>query len=174
MNPINSCEVKEMNQGILSLLVVNHFGVLTKVTGLFSRRGYNIKSVSSGESQIPGLTRITVITEGDAARLRQICSQVIKLEDVKAAEILPEGSLVERELVLVKVSPAGVGGELRRIVGDFSAKTEEMPGGGMIIEASGPTRRMDELIALLKPLGVRELSRTGITALGLDERILQD
>lgn len=162
-----------MNQGVLSLLVTNHFGVLTKVTGLFSRRGYNIQSISAGVSQIPGLTRITIVTEGDAAKLRQICSQVEKLEDVKAAEVLPSDRLVERELILVKIFPAGDSGELCRIVSDFSAKTEEVPGGGMIIEASGPTARMDELLDLLDPLGIRELSRTGITALGREERILQ-
>ncbi len=155
-----------MDRALLSILVVNRFGVLTKVTGLFGRRGYNIKALSVGETENPDISRITVTTEGDAAMLEQICSQVLKLEEVFAAEILPLAEAVERELVLIKVKPGAENvGRLMQIVSDFSAKSTGT-GDSVVIEASGRVETVDRLVALLGGLGIVELCRTGATALG--------
>jgi len=155
-----------MDRAILSLLVSNNFGVLTKVTGLFSRRGYNIKALSVGETEDPHISRITIVTEGDEQKLEQICRQVVKLEDVKTAKRLPAESVVQRELVLIKVCPAGEAwAALVQLVDAFSAKTVILPGGCAVIEASGTAQRMDELIEQARALSIIEMSRTGVTAL---------
>ncbi len=162
-----------MNQGILSILVSNHFGVLTKVTGLFSRRGYNIKALSVGETENPQLSRITVLTEGDLSQLEQIYKQVSKLEEVRAAKIIPEQLLMERELLLVKVCPAeGEAGALMELVTGCSAKAVAVPEGGVIIEASGTIGQIDSLVERIRPFGIVELSRTGVTALEASSRAL--
>lgn len=161
-----------MNREILSILVDNHFGVLTKVTGLFGRRGYNIKALSVGETEDPSVSRITVLTDGDEQKLIQICSQVSKLEEVKTASILPGGELMERELVLIKVRPeAGDVGALMQLVSKFAAKTTAA-GACAIIEASGPTGQIDKLIGLARDFNIVELSRTGATALQRSENAL--
>ncbi len=156
-----------MKHAILSLLVVNHFGVLNKVTGLFSRRGYNIKALSVGETEDPAFSRITVLAHGDEQKLEQICSQVSKLEDVKKAELLTRGALIERELALIKVrADTGAVGRLMQIVSDYSAKCTDA-GPCVIVEISDAPRTIDNLIGMLWDFGIIELSRTGSTALGL-------
>ncbi len=155
-----------MKQGILSILVSNHFGVLTKVTGLFGRRGYNIKALSVGETENPELSRITILTEGDPSQLEQIYKQVCKLEEVKAAAILPQEQLIERELLLIKVCPGERDtGALMELVTNSAAKAVGLPDGGVIIEASGRPEQMNELVKQIQSYGVVELSRTGVTAL---------
>lgn len=162
-----------MTRAILSLLVSNNFGVLTKVTGLFSRRGYNIKALSVGETEDPHISRITIVTEGDEQKLEQIRRQVVKLEDVKTAERLPPESLVQRELVLVKVRPSGdAWPALVQLVDAFSAKTVILPGGCAVIEASGTAEHMEELIEQARALTIIEISRTGTTALESTARAL--
>lgn len=157
-----------MDAATLSILVDNHFGVLTKVTGLFGRRGYNIKSLSVGETQDPSLSRITIQTTGDAMQLQQIVCQVRKLEEVHAAALLPKDGTLERELMLVKLRPArGVVGQLMQIATEQSCKCAAA-GDSVILEASGPTARLNTLIELVRPFNIVELSRTGATALGSD------
>lgn len=164
-----------MNQGILSILVSNHFGVLTKVTGLFGRRGYNIKALSVGETENPQTSRITILTEGDLSQLEQIHKQVFKLEEVKAAAILPKDQLIERELLLIKVSPEeSKVGELMELITNNSAKAAAVEGGGVIIEASGDPKHINDLIEQIRPFGVVELSRTGVTALQATDKALSE
>ncbi|MBE6906154.1 MAG: acetolactate synthase small subunit [Ruminococcaceae bacterium] len=164
-----------MQQGILSILVSNHFGVLTKVTGLFGRRGYNIKALSVGETENPEVSRITVLTEGDPAQLEQIYKQVCKLEEVRAAAILPEEQLIERELLLVKVCPGEKEtGALMELVTNSAAKAVAVPDGGVIIEASGRPEQINELVERIRLFGVVELSRTGVTALQATGKALVD
>lgn len=162
-----------MNQGILSILVSNHFGVLTKVTGLFGRRGYNIKALSVGETENPQTSRITILTEGDLSQLEQIHKQVFKLEEVKAAAILPQDQLIERELLLIKVCPEeSKVGALMELITNNSAKAAAVEGGGVIIEASGHPKQINDLIEQIRPFGVVELSRTGVTALQATDKAL--
>lgn len=154
-----------MNQGILAILVSNHFGVLTKVTGLFARRGFNIKALSVGETEDPAVSRITILAKGDDLQLEQIYRQVCKLEDVHTAKIL-SSEVVERELALIKVRPDQVDlGDLMQLVTDFSAKTASAPEGCAIIEATGTTSVIDDLVAKAGRFHIVEMSRTGITAL---------
>lgn len=154
-----------MSTATLSIVVSNHFGVLTKVTGLFGRRGYNIKSLSVGETHDPAISRITVQAEGDAQQLRQIVCQVRKLEEVFAAELLPEAGRVERELMLIKLHPARRDvGALMQLATDFAAKSWAAED-SVILETSGETGRLNELVERARPFGIVELSRTGATAL---------
>ncbi|RPF49051.1 acetolactate synthase small subunit [Hydrogenoanaerobacterium saccharovorans] len=163
-----------MEQGILSLLVSNHFGVLTKVTGLFSRRGFNIKALSVGETENKEFSRITILTEGNSAQLEQIYKQVSKLEEVKAVKILPNNRLMERELMLVKVATQSKNADLQRLCAEYSAKITSVSQDCTIIEASGSMFKIDRLIEQIKPLGILELSRTGITALELCRNTLSE
>ena len=163
-----------MKQAILSILVDNHSGVLSKVTALFSRRGYNIKALSVGETENPAISRITVLTEGDTLLLEQIRRQVRKLEEVRAAQILPDDSLLERELVLIKVQPAqGDTGALMQLATEFSAKSAAAPNGCVILEASGTMERMNAFVERVAAFHILEMSRTGVTALEVSDRALR-
>ncbi|WP_312640740.1 acetolactate synthase small subunit [Hydrogenoanaerobacterium sp.] len=161
-----------MQQGVLSLLVSNHFGVLTKVTGLFSRRGFNIKALSVGETENKEFSRITILTEGDNAQLEQIYRQVCKLEEVKAVKILPNDKLLERELMLIKTAAQSDDASLLRMLAEHTAKVAAAPDGSTIIEASGSMFEIDRLIEQIHPFGILELSRTGITAMELCQSTL--
>jgi acetolactate synthase-1/3 small subunit len=137
------------------------------VTGLFGRRGYNIMALSVGETENPAVSRITALTEDNEKMLSQICSQVCKLEDVKTAAVLSAGTLMERELALIKVRPdAQEAGSLMQLVTEFSAKSVAA-GECVVIEVSGEPGKINRLIGLLGEFHIVELSRTGPTALEL-------
>ncbi len=156
-----------MQQAVLSLLVENHFGVLTKVTGLFGRRGYNIKALSVGETQDPALSRITILTDGDSQKLHQVCAQVSKLEEIKKAAVLAHDGVLERELALIKVKPnADDVGDLMQCVSSFSAKSAAA-GCCAVIEVSGAPETIDSMIEQLGRFNIVEICRTGSTALEL-------
>jgi len=157
--------MSQADQAILSLYVNNSFGVLAKVAGLFSRRGYNIRSIAASETEDPAYSRITIVTSGSPGKLEQIYRQVLKLEDVLRATLLPLDDLVQRELVLLKLcagSGAGIGG----LVEAFGAKVMDTAADGCVfLEYTGPTGRVDALIEAARPLGIVEISRTGVTVL---------
>lgn len=142
--------------GLMSLLVQNHFGVLTKITGLFGRRGYNIKALSVGESENPALSRITIITQGDETKLKQIYYQVSKLEEVVAVGLLPYTQTVVSELALVKVRecPPNEIGELIKLNDRC-----------FIVRVVGTPKEIDKAAETLSAFGIIEMSRTGPTAL---------
>ena len=155
-----------MNAWLISLLVNNHFGVLTRVTGLFSRRGYNIASLSVGETNQQGLSRITIETNTDAAGVNRLMKQLQKLEDVKKVKLLPRAETVALELLLVKL----VASQSRReeIEGGLSAFAYRIPyadEGMMMIEFTGSPEQCAAFLETLKPYTVLELCRTGVTAL---------
>lgn len=149
-----------METQILSLLVDNHFGVLTKITGLFGRRGYNIKSLSVGETEMNEISRITIVTEGDHDLLEQVYKQVKKLEEVRSVTMLPHENAYERELLLIKTTLDSLPPLPDGCFADISCYD-----GFSIIQAAVTSSAADALIELLRPLGIIELSRTGITAL---------
>lgn len=158
---------------VLSLLVPSHFDMLTRVTGLFSRRGFNIKALSVGETEDPEISRITILTEGDGPQLKQIHRQVSKLEEVKTAAIIPAERLLDRELMLIKLSPESAGRqELMRLVNNSSAKIAAQPDGYSVIEVTGTKRELDSFVDQMRPFGIIELSRTGVTALELSDSAL--
>ena len=154
-----------MQEEILSMLVDNHFGVLTKITGLFGRRGFNIKALSVGETENPEVSRITILTEGDSRQLGQIYRQVLKLEEVRRAAVIPKERLVMRELLLIKIRLGENPEAVRRIVRFNSAKICTASDGCAVIELCAVPSDISRFIELLRPFGIIEMSRTGVTAL---------
>ncbi|HIZ66626.1 MAG TPA: acetolactate synthase small subunit [Candidatus Blautia pullicola] len=155
-----------MNKRILSILVENTAGVLSRVSGLFSRRGYNIASISAGVTTNPNYTRITVVCTGDELILEQITRQVEKLEDVLSVKVLKDGESVNRELILVKVrvTPEQRPG-ITAIVDIFRANIIDVGKESMIIEVTGTKSKLEAFINLLDGYEILELARTGITGL---------
>ena len=155
-----------MKKRVLSLLVDNTSGVLSRVAGLFSRRGYNIDSLTVGETADPRYSRMTVVVNGDQQILDQITKQLAKLVDVVDIKQLAEGESVTRELVLVKVR---VGRENRQdvmsIANIFRAKIIDVGVDSLIIELTGTESKIEAFFKLLGDYEILELARTGMTGL---------
>lgn len=151
---------------VLSVLVKNTSGVLSKVTGLFSRRGYNIRSLSVGETHDPQVSRITIELVGDESVLEQIQKQLAKLVEVIKIRGLRSKSAVYKELVLVKVKANSKNrASIIELCDIFRTKIVDICTESLIIELSGSPEKNDALLKLLHEYGIIELSRTGITAL---------
>ena len=161
-----------MNSFLISLLVHNHFGVLTRVTALFSRRGYNIASLSVGETAVPEYSRITVETRTDGAAVRQIIKQLQKLEDVRAVTLLPGAESIVRELLIVKlvVTPSRRG-PLREALGEFAYATPYDVENRLVLEYTGSPEQCERFLEILSDYTILELCRTGITALSTTEEL---
>lgn len=155
-----------MRKMVLSLLVDNTAGVLSRVSGLFSRRGYNITSVSSGETENPEFSRLTVVANGDDNILEQIRNQLNKLEDVREVRELQPDESVTRELILVKVLATVKERQAIIAVADiFRAKIVDVAIDSMMIELTGNQAKLDAFIKLLEGFTIKEFVRTGITGL---------
>ncbi len=152
---------------IISTLVVNQPGVLARVAGLFSRRGYNIESIAVGKSEEANLSRITIVVEAEEDQVvEQIEKQLYKLIDVVKVNDLPAGESVERELALIKVNAGSQSrSEILQIVDIFRAKIVDVSSRAVIVEITGGTEKIEAIIALLKPYGIREIVRTGQIAI---------
>lgn len=154
-------------QFILSILVSNHFGVLTRVSGLFSRRGFNIDSLSVGETENPEFSRMTIVSTGDEYIKDQIVKQLEKLHDVKYVEIMDARNTVVRELMIVKVrARQGQRGELIEAVNVFRGKVVDFSPESISVEITGEQSKLNAFVEYVKPYGIMELCRTGATALG--------
>lgn len=155
-----------MKRMVLSILVDNTAGVLSRVAGLFSRRGYNIDSLTVGETQDPAISRMTVLAQGDDQILEQIRKQLLKLEDVIEIKELASGESVTRELVLVKVSAAEKDRQAIITIADiFRAKIVDVALESLMIELTGSQEKIDAFVKLLSQYTIKELVRTGITGL---------
>lgn len=155
-----------MKRMVLSILVENTAGVLSRVAGLFSRRGYNIDSLTVGETQNPAISRMTVMVHGDDQILEQIRKQLQKLEDVIEIQELVSGEFVTRELILVKVGAVGQERQAIISIADiFRAKIVDVALESLMIELTGNQEKIDAFIKLLEPYTIMELVRTGITGL---------
>ncbi|NLK74444.1 MAG: acetolactate synthase small subunit [Clostridiales bacterium] len=155
-----------MKRMVLSILVENTSGVLSRVAGLFSRRGYNIDSLTVGETQDPAISRMTVLAHGDDQILDQIRKQLQKLEDVIEIIELAPGESVTRELILVKVSANDEDRQnIISIANIFRANIVDVAIESLMIELTGNQAKLDAFINLLKPYNIIELVRTGITGL---------
>lgn len=155
-----------MRKMVLSILVDNTSGVLSRVAGLFSRRGYNIDSLTVGETEDSSLSRMTVVVSGDDQILEQIEKQLNKLEDVREIKELADGESVCRELVLVKVEANVTQRQSVIAVADiFRAKVVDVAKDSLMIELTGNQAKVDAFINLLDGLVIKELVRTGITGL---------
>ncbi len=155
-----------MKRMVLSILVENTAGVLSRVAGLFSRRGYNINSLTVSETERPELSRMTVVANGDDNILEQIKAQLAKLEDVVEIKELKVRESVVRELMLVKVH---AGQEERRDVVTlaemFHAKVCDVTMDTIMLELTGNQDKLDSFIGLLRDFGIEEVVRTGLTGL---------
>ena len=140
---------------VLSLIVDNTAGVLSRVAGLFSRRGYNIDSLTVGESKDPRYSRMTVVSMGDEVTLQQITSQLGKLEDVRDIKVLSEGQSVYRELMMVKVKADAAQRQA------ISAVARE----SLTIMMTGDRDKLEAIVHLLEDYEILELARTGLTGL---------
>jgi acetolactate synthase-1/3 small subunit len=151
---------------VLSILVDNTAGVLSRVSGLFSRRGYNIDSLTVGETQNPAISRMTVMVNGDDQILEQIRKQLQKLEDVIEIKELASGESVTRELILVQVIAGREDRQAIIATADiFRAKIVDVALDSLMIELTGNQSKIDAFIKLLEPFTIKEMVRTGITGL---------
>ena len=149
------------------MLVNNTSGVLSRISGLFARRGYNVESITAGVTSDPRITRITIVASGDDEILEQIEKQVAKLEDVRnIKELKPEKS-VYRELIMVKVRATAEQRQGVISVADiFRAKIIDIAPESLMIELTGNQQKIDAFIGLLEGYEILELARTGIAGLG--------
>lgn len=155
-----------MRSEALSLLVENNPGVTSRISGLFSRRGYNIDSFSSGVTADPRYTRITIVASGDEQILEQIEKQLEKLEDVLDIKKLEQGSSVTRELILVKIRAKDTQRQaVMNVTEIFHGKIVDVTHDSMMIELVGHQNKLDGFLDLLTGYEILELARTGITGL---------
>src|SRR3954468_21284062 len=150
----------------ISILVENKFGVLTRIAGLFSGRGYNIDTLNVAPTQDADTSRLTVVTHGDDATLEQIVKQLKKLIDVIEGQDFREGEFVDRELVLVKVSvDAKSRAEVMQVTDIFRAKIVDVQPKSLTVEITGTDSKVEKFLDLMKTFGVQEITRTGKAAL---------
>lgn len=153
-------------QHTISVLVVNQSGVLSRISGLFSGRGFNIESLNVAETNEPGISRMTIITLGDDKKIEQITKQLNKLIDVIKVVDLTEEHFVDRELILVKMNAEPrVREEILRIVDIFRAKVIDVSPDNYTVEITGDEGKIKGFLELLKPLGIKEIVRSGRIAI---------
>ena len=160
-----------MAQHTLSVLVENKPGVLTRVTSLFARRGFNIDSLAVGVTEDPTLSRITIVVGGDDTPIEQVTKQLHKLINVIKIQDLDAGLMVDRELVLFKVSaPPDRRHEIIEIANVFRTKIVDVGKNSLTIEATGAADKLTAMEDLLRAYGIKELARTGKIALSRGSR----
>lgn len=154
------------NQKTISLLVNDHPGVMQRITSLFTRRGYNMGSITVGTSEESGLSRITIVTNCDESQAEQILNQLLKLMEVYEATLLIPEKTVTRELALMKmnVEPSRYR-EIFNLVEQIHATVLDIGSKTMIIQAVGDTERINAIVEKLRPYGMCQLSRTGVMAM---------
>ena len=156
-----------MTQHVLSLLVEDKPGLLTRVAGLFARRGFNINSLAVGPTEVPGLSRITVVAEVDQLPLEQVTKQLNKLVNViKIVELDPDAS-VYREHLLIKVRVDNTTrSQILEAVNLFRARVVDVSPDALVIEVTGDSGKVQALLRVLEPYGIREIAQSGLLAIG--------
>lgn len=164
-----------MDRYILSVLVNNHSGVLSRIAGLFSRRGYNIDSLSVGETEDKAVSRMTIVVRGDHAVLEQITKQLAKLIDVLHIKELKPSVSVYRELVLIKVGATDTQrAEVVQIADIYKAKILDVDTSSITMEITGDQHKLASFIRLIEPYGIKEIVRTGMSAIGRTNETISD
>jgi acetolactate synthase-1/3 small subunit len=159
-------EGRGIRKHTIAVLVENKFGVLSRVAGLFSARGYNIESLSVGETLDASVSRMTLVVRGDRFVIEQVMKQLHKLIDVIKVTDLTEENHVERELVLLRVNAEPQHrAEILRTADIFRAKVVDVTPGSFTLELTGDESKLEAMIELLRPLGIQELVRTGKVAI---------
>ena len=162
----------ETRQYTLSILVRNHAGVLSHVAGLFTRRGYNIESITAGITERPDITRITIVVTGDNRIVEQVTKQVQKLVDVINVSSLKYNESVTRELAIIAVSAKPENrSAIIEVVNVFNAHIVDMSEDALILEVVGNARQINSIIQLLSPYGIQNIARTGVVALAYRSQI---
>ncbi len=150
----------------LSVLVENKFGVLTRISGLFSGRGFNIDTLNVAPTQDPTMSRITIVVKGDDTVLEQVTKQLNKLVDVIKVQDFRDGEYVDRELVLVKVGvDAKTRPEVMQICDIFRAKIVDVAHKTLTVEITGNESKIGAFLELMEPFGIRDITRTGKVAM---------
>ena len=162
------------NQYVIGVIVSNVSGVLSRVSGMFTRRGFNIDCLTVGETESSGYSRITIAFHGDADIKLRILRQLEKLHDVKEVEVLDPHETVTRELLLIKVkNTAASRQDIMTAVEIFRSKIVDYSTTALICELTGETSKIDAFIELMKPYGIMEMCRTGIVAIERGENCLK-
>lgn len=162
-----------MNQYVIGIIVSNISGALSRVSGMFTRRVFNIDSLTVGETESPGFSRITVTFHGDNYIKDLILQQLRKLHDVREVEVLSEKETVIRELLLIKVKNSPESRQdIMTAVEIFRSKIVDYSPTALICEITGETSKIDAFIELVKPYGIMEMCRTGIIAVERGENCL--
>ena len=160
---LNPDQLKRYTVGVL---VDNEPGVLSRVSGLFSRRGFNIESLAVGPTQDPEVSRITIVIKGDEQKVEQLVQQLYKLICVQKVQVMQPRNAVERQLLLVKVRAGLAEREgLMRLVDIFKAKVLDVTKSSMILQITGDNDKIAAILGLLEDYGITELVRTGVVAL---------
>ncbi len=150
----------------ISVVVQNRFGVLTRIAGLFSGRGFNIDTLNVGPTQNDKVSRMTIVVVGNDQILEQVVKQLKKLVDVLEVYDFKDGDVIDRELILLKVKAnSSTRPEVMQICDIFRAKIVDVQSSSLAIEVTGDESKIDKFLALMKPFGILELSRTGRIAL---------
>jgi acetolactate synthase-1/3 small subunit len=153
-------------QHTISVLVANRFGVLSRISGLFSGRGFNIESLNVAETSDPDISRMTIVTRGDDKKIEQITKQLNKLVDIIKVIDLTEEHFIDREMILLKMNAEpSVREEILRIVDIFRAKIVDVSPSTYTIEITGDEGKLKGFLELLRPLGIKEMVRSGRIAM---------
>jgi acetolactate synthase-1/3 small subunit len=169
-----------MTHHVLSLLVEDKPGLLTRVAGLFARRGYNIHSLAVGTTEVEGLSRITLVVDVADSPLEQVTKQLNKLINVLKIVELEPGQSVQREHMLVKVRiDQNTRSQILEAVNLFRARVVDVAPDSLVIEVTGDTQKIDALLKVLDPFGIKEIAQSGLLAMGrgsksISERIFKN
>ena len=164
----------EDNKYIIAVLVANISGVLSRVSGMFTRRGFNIDSLTVGETESSGFSRITISFHGDNDIKERILQQLQKLHDVREVEVLNANETVIRELLLIKVrNKSESRQDIMTAVEIFRSKIVDYSPTALVCELTGESSKIDAFIELLKPCGIMEMCRTGLVAVERGENCLK-
>ncbi|MFT4221140.1 MAG: acetolactate synthase small subunit [Microbacterium sp.] len=168
-----------MSSHVLSLLVENKPGLLTRVAGLFARRGFNIESLAVGVTEVPGLSRITVVVDVEDLPLEQVTKQLNKLVNVLKIVELDPATSVQREHMLIKVRADNqTRSNVLEVVGLFRAQIVDYAPDALVVEITGDKGKVEAFLRAIEPFGIRELAQSGLLAIGrggksITERVLR-
>ncbi|MFQ5465239.1 MAG: acetolactate synthase small subunit [Thermodesulfobacteriota bacterium] len=156
----------------ISVIVTNEFGVLSRISGLFSGRGFNIESLSVAETKDPKFSRMTIVTRGDEAVIEQVTKQLNKLISVVKVHDFTGEECIERELALVKISASVESrAEILSIVDIFRAKVVDVSPRSYTVEVTGDEEKISAITELLRPFGIKEIVRTGLIAMARSPKV---
>ena len=165
--------MEKTNRFVIAVYVDNKYGVLTRVTSMFTRRGFNIDALTVGETESPEYSRITICMSGDGYAKEQLINQLRKLFNVKKVEEIEESSSIKRELALIKIkNVSGTRTDVLSAVDVYRAKVIDFTASEMCIEITGAPEKINAFIEYIKPYGILEMCRTGIVALERGEDTL--